>query len=109
MPEHDEIKRLLGSSCMNLIFFLFFLIYLFLLIDLDYFCCLKIVAILKETEKDSKNMFGMYSSKRMKVFYSFINRSHSFFLSLCVFRIGEQLFQIMKEILSILVCFYFRK
>ncbi|CAF0803382.1 unnamed protein product [Rotaria sordida] len=48
MPEHDEIKRLLGSSY------------------LDYFCSLKIVEILKETEKESKNMFGMYSSKRMK-------------------------------------------
>ncbi|CAF1226820.1 unnamed protein product [Adineta ricciae] len=48
MPEHDEIKRLLGSSY------------------LDYFCCLKIVEILKETEKESKNMFGMYSSQRMK-------------------------------------------
>jgi hypothetical protein len=33
---------------------------------LDYFCCLKIVEILKETEKESKNMFGMYSSQRMK-------------------------------------------
>ncbi|CAF0975254.1 unnamed protein product [Rotaria magnacalcarata] len=48
LPEHDEIKRLLGSSY------------------LDYFCCLKIVEILKETEKESKNMFGMYSSQRMK-------------------------------------------
>ncbi|UJR34301.1 hypothetical protein I4U23_021704 [Adineta vaga] len=48
MPEHDEIKRLLGSSY------------------LDYFCCLKIIEILKETEKESKNMFGMYSSQRMK-------------------------------------------
>jgi len=38
-------------------------------LDLDYFCCLKIVEILKETEKESKNMFGMYSSQRMKVFY----------------------------------------
>ncbi|CAF1522712.1 unnamed protein product [Rotaria sordida] len=44
MLEHDEIKRLLGSSY------------------LDYFCCLKIVETLKETEKESKNMFGMYSS-----------------------------------------------
>jgi len=33
---------------------------------LVYFCCLKIVEILKETEKESKNMFGMYSSQRMK-------------------------------------------
>ncbi|CAF2803728.1 unnamed protein product [Rotaria sp. Silwood2] len=48
MPEHDEIKRLLDSSY------------------LDYFCCLKIVEILKETEKESNNMLGMYLSQRMK-------------------------------------------
>lgn len=48
MPQNDEIQQLLSSS--------FF----------DYFICLKIVEILKETEKDTKNMFGMYSSQRMK-------------------------------------------
>ncbi len=67
MPEHDEIKRLLGSSCIYLIFS-FPSRNLFFSVDLDYFCCLKIVEILKETEKESKNMFGMYSSQRMKVF-----------------------------------------
>ncbi len=33
---------------------------------IHYFNCLKIVEILKETEKNSKNIFGMYSSQRMK-------------------------------------------
>lgn len=67
MPEHDEIKRLLGSSCKIMQIFSFVNWNFFLALDLDYFCCLKIVEILKETEKESKNMFGMYSSQRMKV------------------------------------------
>ena len=33
---------------------------------IHYFNCLKIVEILKETEKNSKNIFGMYYSQRMK-------------------------------------------
>lgn len=33
---------------------------------IHYFNCVKIVEILKETEKESKNIFGMYSSQRMK-------------------------------------------
>ncbi len=33
---------------------------------IHYFNCLKIIEILKETEKKSKNIFGMYSSQRMK-------------------------------------------
>ena len=32
---------------------------------INYFHCLKIVDILKETEADSKNFFGQYGSKRM--------------------------------------------
>lgn len=34
--------------------------------ELDYYSCLKIVEILKQTEADSKNIFGYYSSQRMK-------------------------------------------
>lgn len=48
MPEHDEITSLLSGSTIH------------------YYNCLKIVEILKETEKNSKNIFGMYSSQRMK-------------------------------------------
>lgn len=48
MPENEEIKSLLSGSTIH------------------YFNCLKIVEILKETEKNSKNIFGMYSSQRMK-------------------------------------------
>ena len=48
MPEHDGIKQLLTGS------------------NINYFHCLKIVEILRETEKDSKNFFGSYGSQRMK-------------------------------------------
>lgn len=34
--------------------------------DLNYFHCCQIVEILKETEADTKNLFGMYGSQRMK-------------------------------------------
>jgi len=33
---------------------------------LNYFHCVKILEVLKETEADSKNIFGMYGSQRMK-------------------------------------------
>ncbi|KAB7498810.1 CDK5 regulatory subunit-associated protein 3 [Armadillidium nasatum] len=48
MPEHPEIIRLLSGSYIN------------------YFHCLQIIEILRETEKESKNMFGWYTSQRMK-------------------------------------------
>jgi hypothetical protein len=48
MPEHPDIARILSGS------------------QLNYYSCKKIVETLKETEADSKNMFGYYSSQRMK-------------------------------------------
>lgn len=48
MPENESIKELLSGSYLN------------------YFHCCQIVEILKETEADSKNLFGMYGSQRMK-------------------------------------------
>lgn len=48
MPEHDKVKALLSGTSIN------------------YFHCLQIIDILKETEKDSKNFFGTYGSQRMK-------------------------------------------
>ncbi|ENN78335.1 hypothetical protein HUJ04_003940 [Dendroctonus ponderosae] len=48
MPVHDGIVKLVSGQHIN------------------YFHCLKIVDILKETEKDSKNIFGRYGSQRMK-------------------------------------------
>jgi hypothetical protein len=69
---------------------------------LDYFCSIKIIEILKETEKESKNIFGMYSSQRMKV----LNKTLFFcFFYFIIFRIGEQFFPIMKRIQFILVSF----
>ena len=35
-------------------------------IDINYFHCLQIVEILKETEADTRSIFGGYSSQRMK-------------------------------------------
>lgn len=48
MPAHDGIVKLLTGQHIN------------------YFHCLKIIEILKETEADSKNLFGRYGSQRMK-------------------------------------------
>lgn len=48
MPIHDGITKLLTGSHIN------------------YFHCIKIIDILKETEADSKNLFGRYGSQRMK-------------------------------------------
>ncbi|XP_065212865.1 CDK5 regulatory subunit-associated protein 3 [Planococcus citri] len=48
MPENESIKELLSGSYLN------------------YFHCCQIVEILKETEADTKNLFGMYGSQRMK-------------------------------------------
>ncbi|XP_050538787.1 CDK5 regulatory subunit-associated protein 3 isoform X2 [Daktulosphaira vitifoliae] len=48
MPEHKEIVKLLSGTYIN------------------YFHCKHIIEILKETEADSKNLFGSYGSKRMK-------------------------------------------
>ena len=47
MPEHPEVRELLSGS------------------NINFFNCIKIVEILKETEKDSKNFFGQYGSQRM--------------------------------------------
>ncbi|KAM4623180.1 CDK5 regulatory subunit-associated protein 3 [Discoglossus pictus] len=48
MPEHEGIRSLLSGTYIN------------------YFHCLKIVDILKGTEAATKNLFGRYSSQRMK-------------------------------------------
>ncbi|XP_054714638.1 CDK5 regulatory subunit-associated protein 3-like isoform X2 [Uloborus diversus] len=48
MPAVDEIAQLLAGTYIN------------------YFHCLQIVDILKTTESSSKNIFGQYSSQRMK-------------------------------------------
>lgn len=37
-----------------------------LISDINYFHCQKIIDILKETEADTKNLFGRYGSQRMK-------------------------------------------
>lgn len=39
----------------------------FLSTDINYFHCIRIVELLKVSESATKNIFGGYSSKRMKV------------------------------------------
>nr|CAG4650229.1 EOG090X07S9 [Sida crystallina] len=48
MPEHPGITKLLTGTYIN------------------YFHCLQIVEILKETEADTRSLFGRYGSQRMK-------------------------------------------
>lgn len=74
MPVHEEIAKLLSGSCMLHKYFTFYSVHnsiyiyylIFILSDINYFHCLKIVEILKETEADTKNVFGRYGSQRMK-------------------------------------------
>lgn len=51
--------------------------------DIHYFHCLRIVEILKGTEASSKNIFGRYSSQRMKV--GGVTQAKIFFSSKIVF------------------------
>lgn len=55
MPVHDDIAKLLSGSYIN------------------YFHCLKIIEILKETESDTKNVFGQYRSQRMKAWQEIVS------------------------------------
>ena len=65
MPPNEEITKLLIGSCMYMLNYK--LNYdEFWCLDIDYYHCKRIVEILKETEADSKNIFGFYSSQRMK-------------------------------------------
>ena len=63
MPESDDIARILADSRK---YQLTNRQYSHNFVELDYFSCEKIVEVLKKTESDSKNMFGYYSSQRMK-------------------------------------------
>ena len=38
-------------------------------LDINYFHCVKIVELLKISESATRNIFGRYSSKRMKVYF----------------------------------------
>ena len=69
--------------------------------DINYFHCLHIVEILKETEAASKNIFGRYSSQRMKDWQEIVKlyQQDGVFL-------GRQHFQFRQFSLIILLCFY---
>ncbi len=84
--------------------YLLFFLWIIFFVDLDYFCCLKIVEILKETEKESKNMFGMYSSQRMKV----LNKNWIVLVFILLYLgLENNCFKLWKEFdLSWLVCFF---
>ena len=72
MPEHETILELLSGSCtFPLIGKLDVLLLwngwrVLCFSDINYFHCCQIIEILKETEADTKNLFGVYGSKRMK-------------------------------------------
>lgn len=66
MPEHEEIGRVLSKSRKCQISLTFHLLIATFYSELNYFTCLKLVEILKVTEADTKNLFGSYSSQRMK-------------------------------------------
>ncbi|XP_077482809.1 CDK5 regulatory subunit-associated protein 3 isoform X1 [Stigmatopora argus] len=55
MPENEEIKQLISGSYIH------------------YFHCLRIVELLKGTEESTKNIFGKYSSQRMKDWNEIMN------------------------------------
>ena len=64
----------------------------FVLADINYFHCQRIVALLKETEDGTKNIFGRYSSQRMKAshlkkeqFVSFPTTGEHFIVLLVLF------------------------
>lgn len=48
MPENEDVAKILRGN------------------QIHYFTCLELVEVLKKTEADSKNIFGYYSSQRMK-------------------------------------------
>lgn len=71
MPEHKEIVELLSGTCKwNLHRVLrnnVCCLYTYIVIpDINYFYCKRIIEILRETEADTKNLFGSYGSQRMK-------------------------------------------
>ena len=45
----------------------------FIFLDINYFHCLRIVELLKISEHATKNIFGGYSSKRMKVLCIYVS------------------------------------
>ena len=55
------------SSDSAVLFSLCWLSFFLVLSDINYFHCVRIVELLKVSESSSKNIFGGYSSKRMKV------------------------------------------
>ena len=61
LKSHNSWPAIVSSFAFELI-----LNIIWFVSDIEYFVCLKIVEILKETESDSKNIFGYYSSQRMK-------------------------------------------
>ncbi|XP_032935174.1 CDK5 regulatory subunit-associated protein 3 isoform X4 [Catharus ustulatus] len=68
MPEHPEIRELLQGSFLH------------------YFHCLRIVEILKGTEASTKNLFGRYSSQRMKDWQEIVSlyeKENAYLAELC--------------------------
>ncbi|XP_004591166.2 CDK5 regulatory subunit-associated protein 3 [Ochotona princeps] len=68
MPENEEIAQLLSGSYIH------------------YFHCLRIVELLKGTEASTKNIFGRYSSQRMKDWQEIValyEKDNTYLVELC--------------------------
>ncbi|KJH43534.1 hypothetical protein DICVIV_10445 [Dictyocaulus viviparus] len=71
MPESQEIVQLLQGTCVFQYFYISCIKlgssrWLEFFTDVNYFHCRRIVEILQDTEKNTKNFLGFYSSQRMK-------------------------------------------
>ncbi|XP_023573981.1 CDK5 regulatory subunit-associated protein 3 [Octodon degus] len=86
MPESEEIAQLLSGSYIH------------------YFHCLRIVDLLKGTEASTKNIFGRYSSQRMKDWQEIVSlyeKDNTYLVELCsllVRNINYELPSLKKQI-----------
>ncbi|XP_062993814.1 CDK5 regulatory subunit-associated protein 3 [Elgaria multicarinata webbii] len=79
MPENEEIRQLLAGSYIH------------------YFHCLRIVEILKGTEASTKNIFGRYSSQRMKDWQEIVSlyeKDNTFLVELASFLVRNVSYEI---------------
>ena len=68
MPQIEEVIQLLKENGKQVFCFLvaiWFKLSILFITVFDYHVCKRIVEILKNTDKDSKNIFGQYTSKRL--------------------------------------------
>lgn len=105
------VQQLLAVSC-----FLYYPVFtslsfcqsVYLFLDINYFHCLEIMRLLKLTEDNHKNIFGRYSSQRLKVKVEFLIFHATVLFMLVKFIIllslfSNMVFQICKQLLNCLL------